>query len=47
MAAVSQDYSSDSFAAEVEQTKININILQPSNTFELNGKAVQTGEGGK
>ncbi len=39
VAAVSQDYSSDSFAAEVEQTKININILQPSNTFDFNGKA--------
>lgn len=38
MAAVSQDYSSDSFAAEVKQTIININILQPRNTFDLNEK---------
>lgn len=39
MAAVSQDYSSDSFAAEVEQTEININILQASNTFDLEEKS--------
>ena len=36
MAAVSQDYSTDSFAAEVKQTIININILQQRNTFNWN-----------
>lgn len=39
VAAVSQDYSRDSFAAEVEQTKINTNILQQSNTFHVNERA--------
>lgn len=37
-------YSSDSFAAEVEQTKININILRPRNTFDLKEKAKRTGK---
>lgn len=32
---ISKDYSSDSFKAEVEETKVNRNILQTSNNFDL------------
>lgn len=42
VAAVSQDYTSDSFAAEVKHTKINTNILLPRSTFSPNEKAEWT-----
>lgn len=37
-ASVSVDFRSESFATEVKQTKINIYILQPRNTFSFNEK---------
>lgn len=39
---ISKDYSSDPFEAEVEETKVNRNILHQSNNFDLTERAKWT-----